>query len=65
MEKETIKVVVLPKGPVLMEGSFEITHASGEVENKEGKLAICRCGYSKNKPFCDGAHKDCPSTEQL
>lgn len=59
------KVVILPKGPIYMEGSFEVVHADGNVETKEGKVALCRCGYSKNKPYCDGAHKDCPVTETL
>jgi CDGSH-type Zn-finger protein len=65
MQQEKTKVTVLAKGPVIMEGNFEITHANGEVENKEGKVALCRCGFSKNKPFCDGAHRDCPSTNEL
>ena len=59
------KVVILPKGPIYMEGSFEIIHPDGKQEEKEGKVALCRCGYSKNKPYCDGAHKDCPVTEIL
>jgi hypothetical protein len=62
---EKTNVIVLEKGPVIIEGNLSITHANGNTESKEGKIAICRCGYSKNKPFCDGAHRDCPVTNEL
>lgn len=65
MEDKKIKVNILPKGPILMEGSFEIILPHGAEEVKEGKIALCRCGYSKNKPYCDGAHKDCPVTDLI
>lgn len=65
MENQKTKVVILPKGPIYMEGSFEIVHPDGREETKEGKVALCRCGYSNNKPFCDGAHKDCPVTDLI
>ena len=63
MEKTSIKI--LPKGPVLIEGDMIITHADGRVEEQGARIAICRCGYSKNKPFCDGAHKSCPVVDEL
>lgn len=57
---ETTKVNVLENGPLIVEGKLTITY-NGVVEEKEGKIALCRCGYSENKPFCDGAHKHCPA----
>lgn len=38
-----------------------IDHQGGEFVIPLGKenVALCRCGQSKNKPFCDGAHKTC------
>lgn len=65
MEKEKIKIVVLAKGPILMEGDFIIIHPDGKEEHKEGKVALCRCGYSNNKPLCDGSHKNCPTTDLI
>lgn len=62
---ENTSVIVLEKGPVIVEGNLSITHPNGTVEEKNGKIALCRCGYSKNKPFCDGAHRDCPVTTEL
>lgn len=63
MEKTSI--IVLEKGPIIVEGNLSIAHLNGTVEEKNGKIALCRCGYSQNKPFCDGAHRDCPVTDKL
>lgn len=62
---EKTSVIVLEKGPVIVEGNLIITHLNGITEEKNGKIALCRCGYSQNKPFCDGAHRDCPVTDKL
>jgi CDGSH-type Zn-finger protein/uncharacterized Fe-S cluster protein YjdI len=43
-------------GPLLLGGNFSIMAASGRVAWRGKKAALCRCGESKNKPFCDGAH---------
>jgi len=47
-----------PKGPYLLEGPLEITDPEGNVHSiPEGKrAALCRCGASVKKPFCDGTH---------
>ena len=51
----SVKIQVLPKGPLLVDGAMEIDH-NGEKQQLSGKNALCRCGASKNKPFCDGSH---------
>jgi len=45
-------------GPLIIKGEFEVVSASGEVIFNGSKAGICRCGASKNKPFCDGTHKE-------
>lgn len=46
-----------PNGPLLLHGPVTIVAASGRVAWRGTKAALCRCGASKNKPFCDGTHK--------
>ncbi len=44
-------------GPLILSGDFEIHAPDGTVLFSGQKTALCRCGHSGNKPFCDGAHK--------
>jgi CDGSH-type Zn-finger protein/uncharacterized Fe-S cluster protein YjdI len=53
--KLTIKP--LRDGPLLLDGNFSIRAGSGRVAWQGTQAALCRCGASKNKPFCDGRHK--------
>ena len=53
----TLKVGRAPNGPLLLNGNFTIVAASGRKAWTGTKAALCRCGHSQNKPFCDGAHK--------
>jgi CDGSH-type Zn-finger protein len=45
-----------PNGPYSMEGA-DLRRSSNEVFPRKDKVALCRCGGSKNKPFCDGTHR--------
>jgi CDGSH-type Zn-finger protein len=45
-------------GPIIVRGDFEILSPSGEpVPTDRRTVALCRCGVSSIKPFCDGTHK--------
>ena len=44
-------------GPLEAKGALEITAASGLRLHRGTRAFLCRCGQSKNKPFCDGSHK--------
>jgi CDGSH-type Zn-finger protein len=52
------KVNVRNNGPILIEGDIEICDADGGQYGLAGRrvIALCRCGFSENKPFCDGHH---------
>lgn len=52
-----LEVKRAPNGPLLVNGSFTIVSGSGRTAWRGTRAALCRCGESKNKPFCDGAHK--------
>ncbi len=49
-------------GPLVIQGAVKVVdHQGNEFVIPPGKdtIALCRCGQSKNKPFCDGSHKSC------
>ena len=43
-------------GPVYARGDLEILDGEGNVLRRATRAAFCRCGSSKNKPYCDGTH---------
>lgn len=45
-------------GPLLVHGSVELKDDQGSTPQNSEHCTLCRCGESKNKPFCDGAHID-------
>src|ERR1700744_3229991 len=46
-----------PDGPLILRGRFVITGPDGQpVQAGRRTVALCRCGKSANKPFCDGSH---------
>jgi len=55
---EKIKINAMENGPLLVEGTIEVTKPDGSIENKEKTTAFCRCGASANKPYCDGKHRN-------
>jgi uncharacterized Fe-S cluster protein YjdI len=52
----TVVATVQANGPVVLEGRVVVRDAAGTVLREAEKVALCRCGASGNKPFCDGAH---------
>lgn len=50
------KVEVLENGPLLVYGTLSVKDKDGKSEIKNKTTAFCRCGASKNKPYCDGSH---------
>jgi len=53
------KLTVMNNGSLRVEGDFEIVDTEGRPFGLAGrtKVSLCRCGHSKNKPFCDSSHK--------
>ena len=44
-------------GPYLVEGSVTVVDAEGNQYEPSETIALCRCGHSSTKPFCDGTHE--------
>ena len=52
-----LEITPFPDGPLGFAGNVEIIAGTGRTLNRTTKGALCRCGASKNKPYCDGSHK--------
>ncbi|WP_426516376.1 CDGSH iron-sulfur domain-containing protein [Diaminobutyricibacter sp. McL0618] len=51
-------IVACTDGPLLVRGSVTIVNSDGErIPQHRRTVALCRCGVSAIKPFCDGTHK--------
>lgn len=53
---EIINIKITANGPILVTTDCRITLSDGTDEIKKGTTALCRCGASTNKPYCDGTH---------
>lgn len=56
--QEMLSMTTNKNGPLRFEGKVTIYSADGSDVVEGVKGALCRCGASKNKPFCDGTHRD-------
>lgn len=45
-------------GPLYLRGAIKLTDSEGKLLFEGTRVALCRCGASKNKPFCDRSHKE-------
>lgn len=45
----------IPNGPLQISGEVHLEKADGSIEKRQ-RLSLCRCGHSKEKPYCDGSH---------
>ena len=52
-----VSIKPVSNGPVLFAGTITVNKIDNSVLCQREKGAVCRCGASKNKPFCDGSHK--------
>lgn len=62
MAMDAIRVRCRLDGPLVIEGPVTIVDHEGNtfaIPGDKPKVALCRCGQSSQKPFCDGSHKAC------
>lgn len=57
----SVEVRIRPHGPFVVTGPITLVDTEGQSYDLTGKesVALCRCGASANRPFCDGSHKGC------
>lgn len=55
------KIIVKSHGSIKVEGDFELYDMNGDRFDLAGRtrISLCRCGQSKDKPFCDTTHREC------
>lgn len=57
-DSDDVEVVACADGPLLVRGSIDLRSSTGEpIPQSRRTVALCRCGVSDIKPFCDGTHK--------
>jgi CDGSH-type Zn-finger protein len=57
-----VKINIRDNGPFLVEGPITLVDGEGNsfpMDASKPAIALCRCGSSANRPFCDGSHKSC------
>lgn len=57
-----VRIRMRPNGPFVVEGPFTLLDSEGNVftlSPDKPAIALCRCGQSARRPFCDGTHKTC------
>jgi CDGSH-type Zn-finger protein len=56
MAEQKIKINTLDNGPYLVKGAVVVDAEGNEFRSEYQTIALCRCGASTTKPFCDGTH---------
>lgn len=54
---EPTAVVPLENASLELRGDLRLFHSDGRPLATAGRVVLCRCGHSRNKPFCDGSHE--------
>jgi CDGSH-type Zn-finger protein len=56
---DEVRIKVRESGPYLITGTVTLTDCEGQPYTIAGaNIALCRCGGSQTKPFCDGSHRN-------
>ncbi len=60
---DIFEVEVLNNGPYIVTGLKKMVNSKSEQLDIKEKVALCRCGASQNKPYCDGSHREINFTD--
>jgi CDGSH-type Zn-finger protein len=56
--KDAVVITPYRDGPLLVRGSFQLLDGEGNaIGRPRNPVALCRCGKSRTRPFCDGTHR--------
>lgn len=58
MPERDVQITACADGPLLVRGAVQVVGENGQtIDNPRRTVALCRCGSSAIKPWCDGTHK--------
>ena len=60
MPTDPVSITLRANGPLKVRGPVVVRRSIGEELSMGDEIALCRCGQSATKPFCDGTHKKVP-----
>ena len=52
------EIGVVDDGPLFLSGGVRVQRSDGTMQEIRNRVTLCRCGASKNKPLCDGSHRE-------
>ncbi len=53
-----VTIDIIKNGPLIVKGEVELRDSEGNRYPAQTRMALCRCGASTEKPFCDGTHSN-------
>mgnify|MGYP000899923223 CR=1 FL=1 len=59
------EVFLVQNGPICMTGGVALHREDGATVDTRNRIAVCRCGHSANKPYCDGTHLSVGYTDRI
>ena len=54
---DEVTIRIRDNGPLIIRGGAQLSDGQGGTYDVQPVIALCRCGHSNNKPFCDGSHE--------
>jgi CDGSH-type Zn-finger protein len=61
---DRVTMRVKPNGSIRVTGTVDFVDAEGNVMESKTDFSLCRCGHSKEKPYCDGSHREAGFTAE-
>ena len=61
---DRVTMRIKPNGSIRVTGTVDFVDADGQVLESKTDFSLCRCGHSKEKPYCDGSHREAGFTAE-
>jgi CDGSH-type Zn-finger protein len=61
---DRVTMRIKPNGSIRVTGTVDFVDAEGNVVETKTDFSLCRCGHSKEKPYCDGSHREAGFTAE-